>query len=1532
MKSILRRNSRRPRKAHLLSWIVAAFTLVTASCGDDSDNKEPVEPKAHIYGRVLEADTYHPLEGVSIQALLTDDQGKEYRVEETTDADGRFHLGLPLPGRWVVTATDPDYTFGQRAVVVAENDRASTQPMYLTPVDPAVISLDGEGGTGENSDGSMAIDVPPGALSRALDIRLTRYTHGWNLPNALPEASHFTYACDLTPTAQAFDQPVTIRIRNDRGFEPGTPVPVGVYDTDSATWKHESMGTISEDGQWVVFEVEHFSARDANLGRQSPGSRPRSLRNRSRRRRRKLRNRWCSSVPAGSLVGVADGHLTVRHWLPGRRIFGRYSSRRLEYDSGLDKDMVWLAASYDITETGTEPPERIRFVAEIGGNRWEYFRRPIEAPMTFGIFWDGTDPMGDPLPAGTYHYKLTISNEYRATFAEVAEFGGEPVSDTGIEADELAQFPTVIEGDIDYVPSPPTSDWTWAVGWRLTDTMTLHESESEVTITTGDHSLFGFDLQDGTYLPWEGDHSSLTKESDGWTWTQSCGCKHSFDAQGRLVSRTDADGRTTTYSYDDQGRLVGIEDPDGGRTTIVRDADGWAQSLTDPVGKTTTFERDDRGDLVRIENPDGSTRTFTYDDAHHLVTQTDAAGRTTTYTYNELGSVIRVDRPDGSHTEHGTLLQETTKDATTTPIGMRDGAGGWHEFWPNEYGTRSAIVEPEGRLLIMQRNDDDQTVRLVWPVAGDDPAKISAYGYDERGRMVEATGPEAEGEFDQPDNLLIAYDDQDRPTTVTHEPIGTWQLEYQGESRRPSLETLPDGRTLSATYDENNEPTAILVGQRAYSFGFDTRGNLDTATTPEGRQWTLERDDAGNITTITDPEGRTTTMTYDDWNMLLSLQLADSSWTFQYAPGCGQDSPARPAGPQVLTAVTGPTGATTHFEYDGRDRLVSMTDPLGNSVTLTYDGEGRLISRTLPGLGTVQYRRNRDGAIVEETMSTGGTITYTYEPNTGRLRSASGPVLDLQVEYDQALRVDQISYQFSDGFEAMVEHDYPDETDMSRRASVWVDGTQWPASFEYDEETNPLLPKYIFGSESWGLVPEYDESGVMTRWESWLAQVETFLTYDMDANLTRARYFQKDGPLLWDLSFAYSDAGLLIGIGTSDGTAQLQYDDMGRLTAMTHPEAVLDDEAFTYDSAGNPRIAGIESEYQYDEAHQLLEDPQYRYTYDESGNRRTRTSKSDSSVTTYDYDAAGRLTSVTLPSGTRVEYVYDPFGRRIERIVDDQVTHHYVWAIADVLAEFDGDGRIMRTYPLSLAPDSMRGMSFIDVSDTSTDYYFALAPDGTVLAMVDEDGNPAGSYHYTAWGKPVGLPADPVNTRLFAGMDYDPITGLYYARNRFYDPETGTFLQRDPIPIKWAMSPYRFANWTYWNDRDPSGLSPVNDVKEAGKFVWKTAGKPALQNAAKEAVGMIPIVGPTASQGLGSYLQLKELLDILRSDNPMKKAIDWFKGFSPAGKYVDSFLSMLKEKKKPTKPRRRFHRKRRHDWASCRHSIRIFRAFHPPQK
>ena len=75
-------------------------------------------------------------------------------------------------------------------------------------------------------------------------------------------------------------------------------------------------------------------------------------------------------------------------------------------------------------------------------------------------------------------------------------------------------------------------------------------------------------------------------------------------------------------------------------------------------------------------------------------------------------------------------------------------------------------------------------------------------------------------------------------------------------------------------------------------------------------------------------------------------------------------------------------------------------------------------------------------------------------------------------------------------------------------------------------------------------------------------------------------------------------------------------------------------------------------------------------------------------------------------------------------------------------------------------------------------------------------------------------PLDPLgskNSFKFAGEALGSQTGLYYLRARYYDPSTGRFLSKDPLPASSSMSPlanpYSYALSNPLALIDPTGLS-----------------------------------------------------------------------------------------------------------------------------
>jgi RHS repeat-associated protein len=95
---------------------------------------------------------------------------------------------------------------------------------------------------------------------------------------------------------------------------------------------------------------------------------------------------------------------------------------------------------------------------------------------------------------------------------------------------------------------------------------------------------------------------------------------------------------------------------------------------------------------------------------------------------------------------------------------------------------------------------------------------------------------------------------------------------------------------------------------------------------------------------------------------------------------------------------------------------------------------------------------------------------------------------------------------------------------------------------------------------------------------------------------------------------------------------------------------------------------------------------------------------------------------------------------------------------------------------------------------------------GSTMAIVNATGTVQNSYAYDVYGKPT-VTGSVANEFDFAGQQTDA-TGLQYLRARYMDPETGTFLSRDPLVSvrAWTGNGFGYASGRPSLLTDPSGL------------------------------------------------------------------------------------------------------------------------------
>ena len=94
--------------------------------------------------------------------------------------------------------------------------------------------------------------------------------------------------------------------------------------------------------------------------------------------------------------------------------------------------------------------------------------------------------------------------------------------------------------------------------------------------------------------------------------------------------------------------------------------------------------------------------------------------------------------------------------------------------------------------------------------------------------------------------------------------------------------------------------------------------------------------------------------------------------------------------------------------------------------------------------------------------------------------------------------------------------------------------------------------------------------------------------------------------------------------------------------------------------------------------------------------------------------------------------------------------------------------------------------------------------------MTDGAGVPVATRQYDAWGNPEIGAGEPGYA--YTGREWDPETGLYYYRARYYDPKIGRFLSEDPIGFDGGVNFHAYVSNNPVNFVDPLGLAEIISI------------------------------------------------------------------------------------------------------------------------
>jgi len=121
-----------------------------------------------------------------------------------------------------------------------------------------------------------------------------------------------------------------------------------------------------------------------------------------------------------------------------------------------------------------------------------------------------------------------------------------------------------------------------------------------------------------------------------------------YDANGNLLSVTDARSNATTYTYDNMDRLATRVDPLTRSESCRYDLAGNMTQFTDRKSQATAYTYDALNRRTGVTYADASTTTYTYDAGNRLTQVVDSIAGTITRTYDGLDRLMSETTPQGS--------------------------------------------------------------------------------------------------------------------------------------------------------------------------------------------------------------------------------------------------------------------------------------------------------------------------------------------------------------------------------------------------------------------------------------------------------------------------------------------------------------------------------------------------------------------------------------------------------------------------------------------------------------------------------------------------------------------------------------------------------------------------------------------------------------------------------------------------------------------------------------------------------------------
>ncbi|MFJ6673785.1 RHS repeat-associated core domain-containing protein [Actinosynnema sp. NPDC091369] len=716
--------------------------------------------------------------------------------------------------------------------------------------------------------------------------------------------------------------------------------------------------------------------------------------------------------------------------------------------------------------------------------------------------------------------------------------------------------------------------------------------------------------------------------------------------------------------------------------------------------------------------------------------------------------------------------------------------------------------------------------------------RVARFDYDAQGRPRSITDPSGLtfGDYAYAGNGLIseftdrngaktkfgyAADYPNLLTSVTDPRGGTYRFEHDDLGRLTKLtKPTPDGVGVSTTYAWNAAYDTIVTDANgnASTHEFDDEGRQVKATDALGHSQSQTWTAASDVNVTTNALSHSTTYQYDSLNNLIGTKLATGAQSV-----VGYTSSAHPHLPTQVTDASG-NRATKGYDTNGNVTKVRSTGLGVDIETYTYSSLG-LVRTRKDGKGSItSYEYDQDGNLTKIVPpAPAGATAYTYDSLSRVTSVTDGNGVRVDYGYDRLDRVVSVRH----GATVVQANTFDANGNLTQTQAPGVTRT-----LEYDPRNQ--LTKVTRGTEVVGYT--YDKVGNLKT----LTTPTGTATYGYDAADRLTSLADAYGGTT---TFGYDNADRRTTTNFPGGAVQTTgYDNAGRPTSITvtKPGAELVKATYRYtrpdgvdtDKIQSKTIKGVATDYTYDALGRLTKAGTGAYTLDNAtnlltGEGRTYTVNAADQYTrindtTAAFDGAGNYKSTTNPDSsftfsptnqvltgnlgtTKVlDYAYDTADQTQPRTITETptggtaVTHVFTRTALGVTETVDNGTRSSYTR-------DTKGR-LIGLRDKAGARHGAVTDhQGSVLALVDTNGNVSAEYTYAPYGAVTATGAAAASNPFRYLGAYQLQRGQYLLGYRVYDSAYARF--RSPDPTGQEANPYNYAGGDPINNSDPTGAS-----------------------------------------------------------------------------------------------------------------------------